>query len=337
MKTKVFLFVLSLLLLGYLIGPQPTTPVYTVQLPVVPAIPAELESYVAHKEKLRKLKPGTAAEIIWSSDSLRHKTEYAIVYLHGFSASHHEGYPLHRNLAERFGCNLYLARLHEHGVDTSDALLHFTAAGFYHSAVEALAIGQQIGEKVILLSTSTGGTAALKLAADFPEKIHALINLSPNIRINDPFAFLLNNPWGIHIARIAIGGDYRHINGGPEYAKYWHDEYRIESLVELQELIETTMVPETFSQVSQPVFNGYYFANEDQQDRVVKVSSIHWMHDLLATPDSLKVAAAFPEAGNHVLASPIKSKDAEGVEAAVVRFMEDVLKMKATRTIVNHS
>ncbi len=330
MKTKIVLVILAALLLIYMIGPQPDTPEYSFHLPEVPGVAIELEQYIQTKENRHHLKPGTEAEIIWASDSLKIRTEYSIVYLHGFSASHHEGHPLHRNLAQQIGCNLYLARLQEHGVDTTDALLNFTASGFYRSAQEALAIGRQIGKKVIILSTSTGGTAALKLAADFPEDVHALINLSQNVRINDAFAFMLNNPWGLQIARLAVGGDFRNINGGPEYAKYWHDRYRTESLVQLQELIETTMIPETFSKVRQPVFNGYYFVDEDEQDRVVKVSAILWMHDLLDTPDSLKIALPFPEVGNHVLASPIKSEDAEGIETAIVRFMTDVLGMKAT-------
>lgn len=36
--------------------------------------------------------------------------------------------------------------------------------------------------------------------------MYALINLSPNIAINDPAAFLLNNPWGLYIARAVMGG-----------------------------------------------------------------------------------------------------------------------------------
>lgn len=327
MKTRILLIVLAALSATYFLGPSPEEPSYPDELPIVAFEGAEVEAFIARKEKQHNLKPGTNAKIIWAHDSAKSKTAFSLVYLHGFSASHHEGYPLHVNLAEKYGCNLYLARLYQHGIDTTDALFDFTAEGFYKSALEALAIGEQIGEKVILLSTSTGCTAALKLAADFPE-VHALVNLSPNVRINDPFAFLLNNPWGGEIAKIAMGGEYRYIDGGPEYAKYWNDKYRTESLVQLQELIETTMVSETFNRVDQPVFNGYYYASEAEQDPVVKVSAILWMHDLLTTPDSLKVARAFPKAENHVLASPIKSSDVEGVESAVSDFLSNVVGMK---------
>lgn len=327
MKIKLAFVVLLILMGAYFFGPKPDDPIFAQNLPNVPDNPEELEKYIADQEQRHQLKSGTAAQIVWSDDSLRNQTEYSLVYLHGFSASHHEGFPLHRNLAETFGCNLYLARLHQHGIDTTDALYNFTAEGFYQSSLEALAIGQHIGQKVILIGTSTGCTAALKMASEFSQ-VHALINLSPNVRINDPFAFLLNDPWGTELAKLAMGGDFRYVDGGPEYAKYWNDKYRTEALIELQQLIESTMLRETFEDITQPVFNGYYFKDEQNQDGVVKVSAIRWMHELLSTPDSLKREHAFAEAGNHVLASPIKSEDVEGVEAAVREFMSGVIGMK---------
>lgn len=326
MKSKIFLVTTLLLVVIYLMGPNPETPNYDISLPAIPAQSQDLENYINQKESHHNLKPGNEAKIVWFNDSAKTKTEYALVYLHGFSASHHEGYPLHNELAEQFGCNLYLARLNDHGIDTTEALLNFTAEDFYKSAAEALAIGLQLGNKVILIGTSTGCTAALKLAAEFSE-VHAVVNLSPNIRINDGTAFLLNNPWGLQIANVVLGDQYRYVDGGPEYAKYWNTKYRNEAIVELQELVETTMIPETFKKVKQPVFNGFYYKNEEEQDNVVKVESIKWMHDLLATPDNQKVLVAFPNAGNHVLASPVKSNDVEGVTNSVADFMRNILQI----------
>ena len=50
---------------------------------------------------------------------------------------------------------------------------------------------------------------ALVLAAEYPQETFAIINMSPNIAINDPAAFLLNDPWGLQIARTVMGGNYR--------------------------------------------------------------------------------------------------------------------------------
>lgn len=313
----------------YFLGPKSDPPILDTTFPTVPETPGALESYIRNKELKFKIKPDNEARVIWN-DSLRSKTQYAVVYLHGFSASQKEGDPVHRTFAKKFGCNLFLTRLSDHGIDTSETLLLFTADRVWNSAKEALAIGQALGEKVIVMSTSTGGTLALMLAAKFPDRVHALINLSPNIAINDPAAFLLNDPWGLQIARMVMGGKYRETESNHEEAKYWNKKYRLESLVQLQELIETSMNAETFRQVSQPSLTLYYYKNEQEQDPQVKVSAMLEMHRQLSTPDSLKVAVAMPDAGAHVLGSSITSADVDGVYAEIEKFALRKLRMAST-------
>jgi len=53
------------------------------------------------------------------------------------------------------------------------------------------------------------------------------------------------------------------------------------------------------------------------------------MNKELGTPDSLKEIIAVPNAGAHVLASPIKSKDVENVYAQIEKFAIEKLHMKA--------
>lgn len=319
-------FPLLLLLILYLLGPKPEDPLYDNELPKVPTYPLALESYVKDREALHPVRPDNEARIIWY-DSTRAKTAYSVVYLHGFSASHKEGDPVHRRFAQHFGCNLFLARLADHGLDTAEALLTFTADRLWASARESLAVGEQIGEKVIVISTSSGGTLALMLAARYPEKVHALINLSPNIAINDPAAFLLNDPWGLQIARMVMGGKYRATGGTDEESRYWDTKYRLEALVELEELLESSMVEETFRSVTQPSLTLYYYKNENEQDPQVKVSAMLEMHRQLGTPDSLKVAMAMPEAGAHVIGSSITSQDVDGVYNAMEKFATTKLRI----------
>ncbi len=314
-----------ILLVGlYFIGPRPDRPVYNNALPVVPDESAALEDYVRANEQEHKLKPDNEARIVWA-DSLKRKTEYAVVYLHGFSASQKEGDPVHVRFAKEFSCNLYLSRLADHGVDTTEQLLFFTADRIWESAKEALAIGNQIGEKVILMSTSTGGTVALKLAADYPEKVHALINLSPNIAINNPAAFLLNDPWGLQIARIVMGGNYRQTGSTEEKSLYWNNKYRLESTVQLEELLETTMTTELFQKIKQPSLTLYYYKSEEEQDPEVKVSAMLEMHERLGTPENLKVAKAIPTAGAHVIGGSLVSKDVEAVYTEIEKFAREKL------------
>ncbi len=324
---KRVLFVMIVLAIIYFLGPHPSTPVYNSSLPQVPANPTALETYIGTQESQHKLKPGNQARIVWASDSLKQKTEYAIVYLHGFSASQEEGNPVHRNIAKQFGCNLYLSRLSQHGIDTTDALYNMTAENLWESAKEAYAIGKQLGNKVILMGTSTGGTLALQLAAAYPE-IAGLILYSPNIAINDPNAWLLNDPWGLQIARLVKGSDLNTAGSNtPEYNAYWNHQYRLEATVQLEELLETTMTQATFAKIKQPTLALFYYKDEKLQDPVVKVSAIKDMMANINTPGAQKKMVAIPEAGNHVLASPIQSKDIVSVEKETVLFMREVLKL----------
>ena len=207
-----------------------------------------------------------------------------VVYLHGFSASQMEGDPTHRRFAKEFGCNLFLARLADHGVDTTEALLLYTPDRSWESAKEALAIGTKLGDKVILMSTSTGGTLALKLAAEYPEKVFALINLSPNIALRNGAAFIANDPWGLQIARLVVDGDYNVTDATEEESKYWNKKYRLEAVSQLEELVESTMTKDLFQRIKQPSLSLYYYKNEEEQDPQVRVSAMLKMNEQLATP-----------------------------------------------------
>jgi len=328
MRKKWLLLIPVVLVVAYLLGPSPSTPVYSTAMPAVPAEPAALENYIRQNESAHKVKPDNEARIVWANDSLKNQTEYVLVYLHGFSASQGEGDPVHRDLAKKFGCNLYLSRLAEHGIDTTEPMVNLTSDNLWNSAKEAVAIGKQLGKKVILVGTSTGGTLALKLAADYPD-IYALILMSPNIAINDPTAWILNNPWGLQVARMVTGSKYLDSKDtNPNYRKYWTWHYRIEAAVNLEELVETTMKKETFEKVKQPVLTLYYYKDKIHQDSTVKVSAIKEMFDELGTPADKKREVAIPNAGNHVIGSWIRSHDVPSVEREAENFMTEVLGIK---------
>lgn len=334
MKNKLFIWITFpfLVLIGaYALGPEPNEPVFDLTKVTVPSQPDELERYVAAKESQHKLKPDNGARIIWA-DSTRQKTPFSVVYIHGFSASQGEGDPVHKDFAATFGCNLYLARMADHGIDTTEQLLYFTGDRWWESAKEALAIGKTLGDKVILMSTSTGGTMALLLASYYPEDVYALINMSPNVALRDPKAWLAGAPWGLQIARIVKGGLYNITPASPladtvlDY-RYWNHKYRLEAVSQLVVLLESSMKLETFKRVRQPTLSLYYYKNEQEQDQQVKVSAILEMNSQLSTPDSLKAAIPIPNAGGHVLGSRVVSKDLESVIKEMYQFAVVKLKM----------
>jgi esterase/lipase len=328
---KIFIGILALLAIVYLLGPTPKKPHYNNTLKTVPTDLIGLEKFIADGEALHKVKPNNEARIVWANDSLKQKTKYAIVYLHGFSASQEEGNPVHRAVAKEFGCNLYLSRLSQHGIDTTDELVNMTAENLWESAKEAYAIGKAIGDTVILMGTSTGGTLALMLAANFPE-VGGLVLYSPNIAINDPNAWLLNNPWGLQIARLVKKSNYMIVNKPiPEYNQYWNHYYRLEATVQLEELLETAMIKTSFEKIKQPTLVLYYYKNEKEQDPVVKVSAMKEMFADIQTPSEKKKMVPIPNAGNHVMASPIQSKDIETVKKETTLFLSEIFQLKSVK------
>lgn len=325
-KLRWILIPIILLVILYFAGPRPSTPVYSKDMPNPPAEPAALEAYIGANEAQHHLKPDNEARIVWA-DTLKHPTEYAIVYLHGFSASQGEGAPVDTVIARKYGCNLYLSRLAEHGIDTVDQLINLTADEYWESAKQALAIGHRLGKKVILMGTSTGGTLALQLAATYPSQVDGLVLFSPNIEINDPNAWVLNKHWGLQLARLVSKSKFRTTKEdyGPMYRKYWYPSYRLEGAVALQELLATTMNKETFSKVQQPTGLFYYYKDPIHQDSTVKVSAMLTMFDELGTPDAMKYKQASSSAGTHVICSSFRSKDVDGIEKGVEKFMSEIL------------
>jgi len=266
-KLKIGFFISINIVAIYLLGPHPEKPYLNDVLPYIPH-QINVDDYVSRMESNFKIKDNNEAKIIWA-DSVNQETEYAIVYLHGFSASQMEGDPVHRNIAKQFHCNLYLARLAEHGIDTTEDLMNLTAENYWESAKLAYAIGKQLGKKVILMGTSTGGTLALQLAANYPE-IAGLILYSPNIEVFNPSAPLLNNPWGLQIGRAVLKSNYVDIKyKDSAYPTYWNKHYRIEAVVALQNLLEATMTEANFKKIHQPTLALYYYKDEAHQDNVI--------------------------------------------------------------------
>lgn len=316
---------LVVLCLVYFLGPKIETPDLDTTLPEVTSDLSALESLINKREATNsQIKPDNHARIIWF-DSIPKKTAFSIVYLHGWSASQEEGDPIHIETAKRYGCNLYLPRLAGHGLNETEPMLELTADEFIDSAKEAIAIAKRLGNKVIVMATSTGGTLALHLSGNKAE-VAGLLLYSPNIEIFDSNAKLLTKPWGLHLARLVKGSDYHEFDTEIELKnKYWTTKYRIEALTQLQALVDHTMTPETFQVVTQPVFLGYYYKNDTLQDQVVSVPAMLEMYGQLGTPDNKKRKQAFPNVADHVMTSHITSKDLESVKTATFSFLEEVL------------
>lgn len=323
MLKKILIFILLLLavaVLGFLLGPKPqyekvnntpSTKAYNI---------AELDQILESREApVQYLKPDNQSQIIWA-DSSQSKTPYSIVYIHGFSASQGEGFPMHKNIAQKMGANMYLPRLSGHGIDTPEAMKDLTPSKLVEDSKDAIAIGKTLGEKVIVMGCSTGGTLAIYLAANDPD-IEAIILLSPNIEIANSSAAMVTGPWGKQLAYQLIG-ETRVIPEEYVYKPYWSHHYSTNGLIALQALLDQTMTEEIFEDVRCPVYCGYYYKNEDEQDPVVSVSAMLEFKEEISTSEDDYEFEAFPNANDHVICSSYKTENWKTVEDEVWDFIE---------------
>jgi pimeloyl-ACP methyl ester carboxylesterase len=312
----------------YQMGPRPLPPLL---LPptflTIPSTLDSLEMEIAATEAAEPgIKPGCAAHIVWADSTKKVKTPVAFLYLHGFGASHEEGAPVPANLAKTFGANLYLARMSEHGVEEGDGnLCTLTADSYYQSAEKALHIAQQLGDSVIILATSGGGALGLFLCSRHPE-VKSIVTWSPAIQIADPAAVLLSGPWGMQLARLVRGTDHNEwpYRKPEQQKKYWTNHQCWAGVIQFSLFLKHAMTPLTFAQIKCPVFIGYYYENEEKQDKLVSVAAMKTMSEMLGTPAEKRRMVNFPKAADHVIASQILSSDWQGVERESTAFLQEI-------------
>jgi pimeloyl-ACP methyl ester carboxylesterase len=331
MLKKIFLglFALAMILLVvYMLGPKLHHTPVTIQPSSVPIDPAELENYLSQREDTVKgLKPGNEAYIQWADSTQKIKTPYSIIYLHGFGGAGMEGDPVHRFLGEHFGANVFVTRLPEHGIRRANGMEYMSAQALADAAGEAFQLGKTLGDSVIVVGTSMGGSLGILLASQFPD-VHSLILYSPAIRDNGERLSALFQPWmGTIMEMTLMENQVIHQKREGNKAIYWSEDYHLNGYKSLAGILYTEMNENTFKKITQPVFLGYYYKSPKEQDFVVSVPKMQEMFKQLGTAENLKKEVAFPKSGDHVIASAITSKDWEGVLFSTIEFLENVAKV----------
>lgn len=295
------------------------------RIPELPNDLTKLQQNISDRE-LREgpVKPDNEARIIWA-DSSYTTTEYSVVYLHGFSASCGEGDPVHRKFAASINANLYLSRLEAHGTH-GKAFSKLTPQNYLDSAVRAIEIGNKIGNKCIVMGSSTGGMLALYLAGKY-DGIHALFLYSPLIDFAEKSLELLKRK-PVNLIANSFFPRYnlkRKKNITQEIGKYWYDKYSFRGVLSLFELVQACNSNEHFRAVTQPVFMGYYHKSISLQDPTVSVEAMLRMYEQLGTPAYRKQKKAYPDAESHVITSMLTTLVYEDVLQDSVAFFRETV------------
>jgi len=315
------LLLLLVLLAVLALGPRVSPALPQVALPAVPQDPLALQAWLdAREHATAGLRADNQARIVWADPAHPGRRDCAMVYLHGFTASQGEGAPTHQRLARSFGCNLYLPRLPGHGLAAADALRGIDAPRLLDGAAEALAIAKVLGRRVVVIGNSMGGALALQTVAAHPQQVQALVLWSPLVREYGEQLQPMLWPWGAQLLLWSRnGGDP--VMRYPVDSGYWADATHVDGYRALAALTRGGMLPATYARIHVPVFLGYYYRDAQHQDATVSVAAMQAMFAQLGTPPALRQAVDFPGAGNHVLASPIRSKAVPAVFAATCRFL----------------
>ncbi|MEJ6391412.1 alpha/beta hydrolase [Gymnodinialimonas ulvae] len=217
--------------------------------------------YLAARENDDEITEGTEARIIWAGEEGA-RSDTVVLYLHGFSASSEEIRPVPDRVAEAFGANLVFSRLTGHG-STGEALGAARAGDWVEDAEMFLEIARQVGDRVIVIGTSTGATlAAYILAEQAPsEAVEAVVMISPNFEVANPAGPLLEL-FGARVWVPWIAGaerSFEPINAGQ--ATYWTTRYPTVATVSMGTLLRETRARD-YSGVDIPAL--FLFSDTDQ-------------------------------------------------------------------------
>ncbi|TPK04744.1 alpha/beta hydrolase [Mesorhizobium sp. B2-5-9] len=241
MGRRIVLAVLGLiavLALTFLLGPR--VPVDTTIHFDPSAIGDDPQAYVAKVEAaVPGIRDGLEKEIVWANPMVHAKTPLSIVYIHGFSASKGEIRPLPDDVADQLDANLFYTRLTGHGQDGA-AMTQGSVNAWINDYEEALAIGRAIGDKVIVISTSTGGALAAWAATQpgASEGVAAIAFISPNFGVKASGAEILTMPWGKQIAELVAGKERSFAPRNALHEKFWTTRYPIAATMPMQALTD---------------------------------------------------------------------------------------------------
>jgi alpha-beta hydrolase superfamily lysophospholipase len=162
---------------------------------------------------------------------------------------------------------------------------------------EAIAIGRLLGDRVVVIGTSTGGSLATWASTEpqLAKDVVALVMISPNYGLQATGSSLLTMPWGAELARLLIGPERSFKPANEMNAALWTTRYPTSALLSLAALtklardtpVETIRTPALF------VFSD--------KDEVVRPDLTREIAGRWGAPHELTVVERSDDAYSHVI------------------------------------
>lgn len=286
-------------------------------------VPNDIDAWLsASEESVPNIRPELQKQIIWA-DSNRTKTAVSVVYVHGFSSSRLETFPFSDSIAAAFGANLYYTRLSGHG-QGSDEMGSALAGDWLQDTAEAIRVGEAIGERVILIGTSTGATliAWANFEPELMENVAAQVWISPNFGPSDSKSEMLLWPWGRQLLHTILGDTYSYEPQNERHDNSGTASYGSDVLLQMMGLVDIVRSSD-FSALTIPTFMVY-----SPTDRVVDHSvSISIYGDMGSAPkDSMVVLTALDTHDHVIVGDALGPENTIRVAQRVTGFLKGVIK-----------
>lgn len=282
-------------------------------------IGSDPDAYLAKEEAdIPNLRPQSAKEIVWAYPASRAKTALSIVYIHGFSADKAETRPLADEVAKALHANLFYTRLTGHGRDGA-AMEQTSVNAWVNDLAEAMAIGRDIGSRVVVVASSTGGTLAT-LGTTIPglmDDAEGIVLISPNFAVNDRWAFLLELPFARDLLPILGGEIYGFEPANEQQARHWTTHYPIGALAPMAALVRAARKADFSAADALPLLVFY-----SQADGVVDPDATESFAANWPGPHQVVDVPVTGDASNHTLAGDIFSpKTTDDLAARIIAWI----------------
>ncbi|WP_112321396.1 alpha/beta hydrolase [Oceanibium sediminis] len=267
------------------------------------AIGADIDGYLCRAEgRVRDLRPGAQKQVLWADPASKARTPLALVYIHGFSATLEEVRPVPDEVASALGANLFFTRLSGHGRDGA-AMAEASVAAWRDDVSEALEIGRRIGERVILMGTSTGGTLISLALEEDAADVAGVVFLSPNFALQRRGASLLTLPFARRFVPVLLGDECTLEPASAEHARWWTTRYPSSALLPLAAAVAAAERVE-YDRFEIPAL--FIFSDKDE---VVSAAATRSVAARWGGPVDLFPLSAGPgdDRSNHVIAGDILS------------------------------